>query len=229
AHNESTSNFKDLSNLEFGESIHGLESDELIYDLEFNRPTYDSVVVVQENKDVRLDCSKEKLYEEMVFKSWEEAFDTLKLYSQYEGFKLKKGWVKKTSNGTIQKRSMLCEHSGEYKSKNMQLTKETSTKYIKCPCELTQETYDRVEFYVNTVKLKLLQIQRALRKEFSDHEVYLSEIHKATTKYYSRKRKDMLNNAASLYKELVRRKNEDPRWYVAIEWNRESHSLQKLF
>ncbi|CAG8779741.1 14324_t:CDS:2, partial [Racocetra fulgida] len=40
-------------------------SDEPIYDLEFNGPTYDSVVVVQENKDVGLDCSKEKLYEGM--------------------------------------------------------------------------------------------------------------------------------------------------------------------
>ncbi|CAG8849108.1 34363_t:CDS:1, partial [Racocetra persica] len=146
---------------------------------------------------------------------------------------------------------MLCEYSGEYKSKNMQLTKEISTKYIKYPwhvnlsqpqknnpngniyittldnshnhdlssyrtkffnnSELTQEIYDRVEFYVNTVKLKPLQIQRALRKEFPDHEVYLSEIHKAIAKYYSRKRKDILNDAASLYEELVRRKNEDPR------------------
>ncbi|CAG8480503.1 17066_t:CDS:2 [Gigaspora rosea] len=39
--------------------------------------------------------------------------------------------------------------------------------------------YERIEFYVNTVKIKPLQIQRALRKEFPDHEVYLSEIHKA--------------------------------------------------
>ncbi|CAG8835295.1 6965_t:CDS:2, partial [Racocetra persica] len=80
AHNESTSNFKDLSNLEFGESIHGLESDEPIYDLEFNGPI------------------------------WEEASDMLKLYSQYEGFKLRKGRVEKTSNRTIRKRTMLCEH-----------------------------------------------------------------------------------------------------------------------
>ncbi|CAG8716142.1 14691_t:CDS:2 [Racocetra persica] len=224
-YNESISNFKDLGNLEFGESTHGLESDELIYDLEFNEPTYDSVVVVQENKDVELDYSKEKLYKGIVFKSWEEASDTLKLYFQYEGFKLRKGHVEKTSNGTIRKRTMLCEHSGEYKPKNMQLTKETSTKYIKYlwhvnlsqpqknnpngnvyittldnshnhdlspyrtkffnDSELTQEMYDRVEFYVNTVKLKLLQIQRG-------------------------KRKDMLNDAASLYEELVRRKNKDP-------------------
>ncbi|CAG8829540.1 14384_t:CDS:1, partial [Racocetra persica] len=110
-HNESTSNFKDLGKLEFGESTHGLKSDEPIYDLEFNRPTYDSVVVVQENKDVRLDCSKEKLYKGMVFKSWEEASDTLKLYSQYEGFKLRKERVEKTSDGTIRKRTILCEHS----------------------------------------------------------------------------------------------------------------------
>ncbi|CAG8791589.1 22222_t:CDS:2, partial [Racocetra persica] len=42
----------------------------------------------------------------------------------------------------------------------------------------------------------------ALRNEFTDHKVYLSEIHKATTKYYSGKRKNMLNDAASLYEEL---------------------------
>ncbi|CAG8565353.1 16124_t:CDS:2, partial [Gigaspora rosea] len=50
--------------------------------------------------------------------------------------------------------------------------------------ELTQEMYERIEFYVNAVKLKPLQIQRALQKEFPDHEFYLSEIHKATAKYY---------------------------------------------
>ncbi|CAG8810028.1 1554_t:CDS:2, partial [Dentiscutata erythropus] len=207
AHNESTSNFKNLSNLEFGNSTHVLESDEPIYDFEFNGPICDSVVV-QENKDIELGSSKEKPYEEM------------------------KGRVKKNSNGIIRKRTMLCEHSGEYKPKNTQLTKETSTKYIKCPwhinlsqpqknnpngnvyitildnthnydlssyrtkffndSELTQEMYERVEFYMNAIKLKLLQIQSALRKEFPNHEVYFSEIHKATAKYYSEKRKDIL-------------------------------------
>ncbi|CAG8729207.1 15835_t:CDS:2, partial [Cetraspora pellucida] len=51
--------------------------------------------------------------------------------------------------------------------------------------ELTQEMHERIEFYVSAVKLKPLQIQRALRREFPDHKIYLSEIHKATAKYYT--------------------------------------------
>ncbi|CAG8787014.1 21106_t:CDS:1, partial [Gigaspora rosea] len=34
---------------------------------------------------------------------------------------------------------------------------------------------------------------------------------------------DILNDAASLYEELVRKKNEDPQWHVAIEW--EGHKI----
>ncbi|CAG8796046.1 14369_t:CDS:2, partial [Gigaspora rosea] len=34
-----------------------------------------------------------------------------------------------------------------------------------------------------------LQIKKALEKEFSDREIYLSEVHKATAKFYCKKRK----------------------------------------
>ncbi|CAG8681030.1 18313_t:CDS:2, partial [Gigaspora rosea] len=46
--------------------------------------------------------------------------------------------------------------------------------------EFTQEMCERVEFYVNVIKLKPLQIKKALEKEFPDREIYLSEVHKAT-------------------------------------------------
>ncbi|CAG8825925.1 24405_t:CDS:2, partial [Racocetra persica] len=164
-HNESISNFKDLSNFEFGESTHSLESDEPIYDLEFNRPI------------------------------WEEASDTLKLYSQYEGFKLRKGRVEKTSNGTIRKRTMLCEHSGKYKSKNIQLTKETSTKYIKCLWHVNlsqpQKNNPNGNVYITT-------LDNSYNYDLSPYRTKFLMI-------------DMLNDTASLYEELVRRKNEDPR------------------
>ncbi|CAG8672191.1 9877_t:CDS:2, partial [Gigaspora rosea] len=57
--------------------------------------------------------------------------------------------------------------------------------------EFTQEMCERVEFYLNVVKLKPLQIQRALQKEFPDREICLSEIHKITARFYCEKRKDM--------------------------------------
>ncbi|CAG8455216.1 24310_t:CDS:2 [Gigaspora rosea] len=44
--------------------------------------------------------------------------------------------------------------------------------------EFTQEMCERVEFYTNVVKLRPLQIQKALQKEFPDHKIYLSEIYK---------------------------------------------------
>ncbi|CAG8621845.1 5341_t:CDS:2, partial [Gigaspora rosea] len=73
---------------------------------------------------------------------------------------------------------------------------------------------ERVEFYTNVVKLRPLQIQKALQKEFPDHEIYLSEIYKVTKKFYTKKRRDISNDAASLYEDLLRRKDEDLRWVI---------------
>ncbi|CAG8802778.1 8170_t:CDS:2, partial [Gigaspora rosea] len=44
--------------------------------------------------------------------------------------------------------------------------------------EFTQEMDERVKFYLNVVKLKPLQIQKALQKEFPDREIHLYEIYK---------------------------------------------------
>ncbi|CAG8713835.1 23493_t:CDS:1, partial [Gigaspora rosea] len=68
-----------------------------------------------------------------------------------------------------------------------------------------------VEFYVNVIKLKPLQIKKALEKEFPNHKIYLSKVHKATAKFYCERRKDISNDAASLYKDLLRKKEEDLR------------------
>ncbi|CAG8842178.1 8815_t:CDS:2, partial [Racocetra persica] len=84
---------------------HDFELGEPICDFELDRPTYNFIV---ENKDVR-GCPEEKLW-----------------------FKLRKGCIKKTPDRAIQKRTILCEHSGEYKSKNMKSIRETSTKCIGC-------------------------------------------------------------------------------------------------
>ncbi|CAG8601082.1 14821_t:CDS:2 [Gigaspora rosea] len=53
--------------------------------------------------------------------------------------------------------------------------------------EFTQEMCKRVELYVNVIKLKPLQIKKALEKEFSNCEIYLSEVHKTTAKFYCEK------------------------------------------
>ncbi|CAG8535964.1 146_t:CDS:2, partial [Gigaspora rosea] len=91
--------------------------------------------------------------------------------------------------------------------------------------EFTQEMCERVEFYVNVIKLKPLQIKKALEKEFPDCKIYLFKVHKATAKFYCEKRKDISNDAASLYEDLLRKKEKDPRWYIAINWDRETHTL----
>ncbi|CAG8580792.1 16399_t:CDS:2 [Dentiscutata heterogama] len=92
------------------------------YDLESGEPIIcDSVIAVQENEDIGLGCSKKKLFEGMIFQDWKEAFDTLTLYSQHEGFKLRKGRVEKTSNGAIRKRTMLCEHSEMQKIQRVEI------------------------------------------------------------------------------------------------------------
>ncbi|CAG8733909.1 11672_t:CDS:2, partial [Gigaspora margarita] len=179
---------------------------------EFEGSIDNSVVITCENS-----LSK-KIHEGGKFQSWEEALEEITMYARQEGFGLRKGRSEKTSDGVIRKRTMLCEHSGDYKPRNKQSVRETNTKYIKClwhinlsqptkdnphgiiyittlsnahnhnlspdrekffnNIEFTQEMCERVEFYVNAVKLKPLQIQKALQKEFPDYEIYLSEIYK---------------------------------------------------
>ncbi|CAG8826677.1 1302_t:CDS:2, partial [Cetraspora pellucida] len=39
---------------------------------------------------------------------------------------------------------------------------------------------------------------------------------------------DVSNDAASLYEDLLRRKDEDPRWYIAIDWDRETYTRNSL-
>ncbi|CAG8500841.1 24190_t:CDS:10 [Cetraspora pellucida] len=57
---------------------------------------------------------------------------------------------------------------------------------------------------------KQTEIKKALEQEFPNHEIYLSKVHKAIAKFYCEKRKDISNDAASLYKNLLRKKEEDP-------------------
>ncbi|CAG8712666.1 16667_t:CDS:2 [Cetraspora pellucida] len=76
--------------------------------------------------------------------------------------------------------------------------------------EFTQEMCECVAFYVNVIKLKPLQIKKALKQEFPDYEIYLFKVHKATAKFYCEKQKDISNDAASLYENLLRKKKEDP-------------------
>ncbi|CAG8576532.1 16679_t:CDS:1, partial [Dentiscutata heterogama] len=91
AYNEIISDFG--VNIEFSSSIYDPKSNRFIYNSE---PTCDFVVTTNKNKEIGLDSSKKKLREEIIFLSWEEIFDTLKLYSQYKEFKLKKNIVRKT-------------------------------------------------------------------------------------------------------------------------------------
>ncbi|CAG8775699.1 2977_t:CDS:2, partial [Racocetra fulgida] len=120
------------------------------------------VVASYENnkKDDEYTNSQEKLYKGRIFQSWDEAYDTIKLYAWQKEFGLRKGHIEKTFDGATRKRTMLCKH-----------------KFLN-DSELTQEMIKWVEFYMNVVKLKPLQIQRATQKEFPDRKIYFSEIHK---------------------------------------------------
>ncbi|CAG8781683.1 25241_t:CDS:2, partial [Racocetra persica] len=54
---------------------------------------------------------------------------------------------------------------------------------------------ERVEFYMNIIKLKPLQIQKAIQKEFPDREIYLFKIYKMVMKFYNERQKDITNDA----------------------------------
>ncbi|KAF0514775.1 hypothetical protein F8M41_017501 [Gigaspora margarita] len=92
AHDESVSNFNNID-LEFDEPAHD--------DFESARLTYDSLVSTSENRDLDLGSLKEELREGMKFQSWDEAYDRIEIYTQQEGFGLRKGHSTKTSERVI--------------------------------------------------------------------------------------------------------------------------------
>ncbi|CAG8798888.1 12641_t:CDS:2, partial [Dentiscutata erythropus] len=60
---------------------------------------------------------------------------------------------------------------------------------------------------------------KTLKKEFPDCEIYLSEVHKATAKFYCEKQKDISNDTTSLYKYLLRKKKEDSSYNIILNDN----------
>ncbi|CAG8821723.1 17597_t:CDS:2, partial [Dentiscutata erythropus] len=94
---------------------------------------------------------------------------------------------------------------GEYKSKSMQLTKETSTKYIKCLWHVNlsqpQKNNPNRNIYITTLDNDHNHKLSPCRTKFFNDSELTQEIYK----------RDISNDAASLYEELIRRKNEDPR------------------
>ncbi|CAG8728213.1 24488_t:CDS:2, partial [Gigaspora rosea] len=69
-------------------------------------------------------------------------------------------------------------------------------------------------------------IQKALQKEFPNHKIHLSKNYKVIAKFYCEKRRDVSNDAASLYDDLIRRKDKDPYWFIAINWDRETNIFE---
>ncbi|CAG8743195.1 30333_t:CDS:2, partial [Racocetra persica] len=83
--------------------------------------------------------------------------------------------------------------------------------------KFTKEMVEQVEFYMNIIKLKLLQIQKAIKKEFSHCEIYLLEVYKVVIKFYNKRQKDISNDAVLLYEDLLKKKDNDPNWYIAVD------------
>ncbi|CAG8653486.1 9889_t:CDS:2 [Racocetra persica] len=173
-----------------------------------DRSTYNSVIAIQENEE--LSFSKKKLRKRVMFESWEEALDVIKIYAQQEEFKLRKGCSKKTSDRPTKDNPHSIIYITTLKNMHNHTLSPNREKFFNS-IEFTQKIYKYIEFYINMIKLKLLQIKKALEKEFPNHKFYFSKVHKATAKFYCEKWKDISNDTAFLYEDLLRKKKEDPR------------------
>ncbi|RHZ50854.1 hypothetical protein Glove_490g66 [Diversispora epigaea] len=70
------------------------------------------------------------LYQGKIFDTWQQAFDIIKGWAKYKGFKVKYDRVERNPDGTFRKRTIKCEHQGTYIAKSNE--KQTTTKRIGC-------------------------------------------------------------------------------------------------
>ncbi|RHZ68917.1 hypothetical protein Glove_292g81 [Diversispora epigaea] len=68
------------------------------------------------------------LYQGKIFDTWQQAFDIIKGWAKYKGFKVKYDRVERNPDGTFRKRTIKCEHQGTYIAKSNE--KQTTTKRI---------------------------------------------------------------------------------------------------
>ena len=66
-----------------------------------------------------------------IFDTWQQAFNIIKDWAKYKGFKVKYDRVEKNPDGTFRKRTIKCEHQGTYETQSNE--KQTTTKRIGCP------------------------------------------------------------------------------------------------
>ena len=78
--------------------------------------------------------STEILYKGRVFNTWQQAFDTIESWVKQQGFNIRYNRVERKSDGTFRKRSIQCEHQGEYVTSST--SKQTTTKCMGCTWHL---------------------------------------------------------------------------------------------
>ena len=70
------------------------------------------------------------LYQGMIFTTWQQAFDIIESWAKQQGFNVIYNRVERKSDGTFRKRTVQCEHQGNYVTKSN--GKQTKTKRIGC-------------------------------------------------------------------------------------------------
>ncbi|RHZ44033.1 hypothetical protein Glove_772g17 [Diversispora epigaea] len=70
------------------------------------------------------------LYKGKIFNTWQEAFDTIESWAKKQGFNVIYNRVIRKPDGTFRKRTVQCEHQGDYVTKST--SKQTTTKRIGC-------------------------------------------------------------------------------------------------
>ncbi|CAG8810075.1 35070_t:CDS:2 [Gigaspora margarita] len=68
-----------------------------------------------------------------------------------------------------------------------------------------------------TLSLNPHSIKQALEKEFSDHPIYAQDLHLILQQYRLIQKSELANNTFLLYNKLIKKKEQCPEWYIAIE------------
>ena len=91
----------------------------------------------------------------------------------------------------------------------------------------TTEMTEDVKFFVTKMNCSPQQIRKVLEEKYFA-KIYMPVLRQVIQRFRPKLR-DQTNDASQLYKELLSKKEVDPRWYVEVDWDPNSKCLRRLF
>ncbi|CAG8772087.1 4171_t:CDS:2, partial [Gigaspora margarita] len=179
----------------------------------------------------------EELQEGMSFHDWNYAMEEIEKYKKRHGFRMRCYHIKKFKNGDIRRRTIVCEHYRQPEvTKSKDPKKEATSKHVGCIWQINLSCSERKNPYKIIYITKLVNkhknhnLDKALYNFRENMEgkyftkVYMPVLQRVIQQFRP-KLCDQTNDASRLYKELLKKKDDDPQWYIQVDWNPNSKCL----